>query len=885
MANTYELIVKTVDQSSKNIANIEKSLSRLEARSKIVSNALLGVGTALVAVVAGSALKNVVDVTSRFEDLKTTLNTVYGSAQAGGAAFDDIKRLAKETQFNVEDLSNTFIRLKAAGIEPTNKLLRTFTDTAAVTTDQLGTLDAITALLTRTTGGGLGLEELERLADRGVPVYKILGEQLNITRDEISKFGSTAEGAAKITDALFKGLDQAYGGATEARLGNLSTLVSNLQGAITNAVASFGAGFAPALKEVIEGLTGFIDQNESVFFALGQAAGAALTSVATTIKELAGALGLLDINSTKVLVGQLISGLGSFIVGFVEAVGVLGSGLATIANSLIEVIAIAKGGIVLDVGVTRSEEIDNVKAKILETQTAFNNLGFLERGANSQAFATELSILQTQLTALQDPATQVFTRIAEGNDLATQSASRLGTELQNIGNQLITQGQLNIDFPMYDDAILRVQRLQQVTADAGNTAVTAAAQFQMLGSMRGALSDMGTLQAAEGFKALITEVNIGIQKQQQNEAIIRLVNAAYQAGSINIEQYKAAMASLGTTISNTGVQLTGFQSYLKTTIDAANADVTQTGYAMQAKEALRGELDSGKISLDTYASAVASVNGQLGITTTQSTAAAEKIATVSSTYADATKAISDFELKQKNVTGAMSMLEGDFASGKISLEQFRIGMESMGAGMDDITTKSTVMALSLTDAFASAGDGLARGLARGIVRGESILDNFKNFMSSIFEEILYQIIQQAFIAPLISSISGGLSTAFGAFARGGAGAFGGGGGGGGFLSTIFGIGKMFLGLPFAAGGIVPGLPTSGDSVPAMLTPGEVVLNKGQQSALLNAGVNTGEALTVNFNISAIDSRSGTEFILNNKAQITGVVQQAFNQRGRQGPLG
>jgi hypothetical protein len=194
------------------------------------------------------------------------------------------------------------------------------------------------------------------------------------------------------------------------------------------------------------------------------------------------------------------------------------------------------------------------------------------------------------------------------------------------------------------------------------------------------------------------------------------------------------------------------------------------------------------------------------------------------------------------------------------------------------------MGLTLTEAFASAGDGLARGLARGIVQGEGILESFKNFMSSIFEEILYQIIQQAFIKPLVASLTSGLSSAFGAFASGGAGAFAGGLFGGGGLFSFFGslLGGIF---GFANGGIVPGLSTSGDSVPAMLTPGEVVLNKGQQAALLNDGVNTGEPITVNFNINAIDTRSGTEFILNNRSQITSVIQQAYNSRGRQGPLG
>ena len=165
------------------------------------------------------------------------------------------------------------------------------------------------------------------------------------------------------------------------------------------------------------------------------------------------------------------------------------------------------------------------------------------------------------------------------------------------------------------------------------------------------------------------------------------------------------------------------------------------------------------------------------------------------------------------------------------------------------------------------------------------MNSSKNFMSSILETILTQIIQQAFIGPLVSSMTTGLGQAFSAFGAGGAGAFGGGGFGSMIGGSLFGpIGGLLGGfLGFAEGGIVPGRSTAGDSVPIMATPGEVILNKGQQAAMLSG--NNAEPITVNFNLNAIDSRSGTEFILQNKKQITSVIQQAYNTRGQTGPLG
>ena len=44
-------------------------------------------------------------------------------------------------------------------------------------------------------------------------------------------------------------------------------------------------------------------------------------------------------------------------------------------------------------------------------------------------------------------------------------------------------------------------------------------------------------------------------------------------------------------------------------------------------------------------------------------------------------------------------------------------------------------------------------------------------------------------------------------------------------------------------------------------------------------------LNVNFTINAVDTQTGVEFLLENKRVITSVVQEAYNRRGQQGPLG
>ena len=67
----------------------------------------------------------------------------------------------------------------------------------------------------------------------------------------------------------------------------------------------------------------------------------------------------------------------------------------------------------------------------------------------------------------------------------------------------------------------------------------------------------------------------------------------------------------------------------------------------------------------------------------------------------------------------------------------------------------------------------------------------------------------------------------------------------------------------------------GEQGPEMFTP------SGNGSIARNNG-DGGGGLVVNFNLNSIDSRSGTEFILEQKKHIVGMINQAYRKRGRQG---
>lgn len=299
MASTsIEIEIKALDNATKALTKIEKSLGPISKKvgkidkefdkvDKSINRAAGSFGKfkgllAGAITVGGIAAfgKSVVDASSKAEDLKTALQTVTGSAAEADNAFKFIRDFTETTPFQVDQVAQAFLKLKAAGLEPSIETLTMFGDVAAVTNDKVGALEAITDLYSRTVAGGLGLEELDRLADRGIPVYDILTKKIGITRQEVSEFGKTAEGAAKITQALTEGFNERFGGGMERSADNLSTRFSTLSDTIEGLLIKVGeGGLADAINIAVSKFTDFLKANEDLALSLGEKLGKAVVMV------------------------------------------------------------------------------------------------------------------------------------------------------------------------------------------------------------------------------------------------------------------------------------------------------------------------------------------------------------------------------------------------------------------------------------------------------------------------------------------------------------------------------------------------------------------------------------------------------------------------------
>lgn len=398
---------------------IEVDTARANNALSGLRSTILGIGTALA---SAFTVRELVTVAARFQDLRTSLRAVYRDVELGNQAFEQIKDFATTTVFSVEQLTESVIKLKAAGLDPTVEQLELFADVSSVAADSVGALQAITDLYARTTAGGLGIEELERLGDRGIPVFRILAERANIARDEVSEIGKTAEGAQALLRVLEGGLQDAFGGASADRANNVNQAIINLRDSLDNMFDTIGqSGFNDALANIINGITDFIQGNQELIESIGRGLANALTFAAENARIFAAIIAGAFSYATAATIVTMAAAVFRFADGLRKAAaagavlqGVTGVGLAKVAAGLA---AAAAAVVTVDelIGET-SEGVGDLQDQLdeLKNQGPLTGSGETDTTSLDEAVAT-LQRLKDETGGLTKQSQEYFNTYKEGN--------------------------------------------------------------------------------------------------------------------------------------------------------------------------------------------------------------------------------------------------------------------------------------------------------------------------------------------------------------------------------------------------------------------------------------------------------------------------------------
>jgi len=250
MAKLGDLVVRI----GADTRDLNKSLGRVQRNMRSMSSNFERLGQSMtrsltlpIAAFGAAALKSAADL----EQLETSFVSLTGGASQAAAMMANLNEFTAATPFQIEAVANAARQLIASGTEVSkvNEQLQFLGDIAATSGSSIEEIAAIFAKVN--AKGKVELENLNQLAERGIPIFKALADATGLPADAL---GAGAVSVEQFNQVL-KGFAE-EGGFAAGAMERLSKTTSGLAStALDNAkiaAASFGELFLPAVNKVLE---------------------------------------------------------------------------------------------------------------------------------------------------------------------------------------------------------------------------------------------------------------------------------------------------------------------------------------------------------------------------------------------------------------------------------------------------------------------------------------------------------------------------------------------------------------------------------------------------------------------------------------------------------
>lgn len=244
------------------------NLKALDATARSF-NEVIRQGTALFGAYLGfQGLKNtfssIFNANTTFERLSASLKTVTGSTKAAQEAFTLIEKFAINTPYQLNEIVEAFIRLKALGLDPSEEALTSYGNTASAFSKNM--IDFVEAVADATVG------EFERLKSFGIKA-NTLTDEVKFTFAGVTT--TVKKNAADIEKYLRSLGDVNFAGAMDEQMKTMNGVLSNIEDSFEKIYRQIGqSGLNEALKST------FTQFNELV-----ESGGSAADTIGNTLSE------------------------------------------------------------------------------------------------------------------------------------------------------------------------------------------------------------------------------------------------------------------------------------------------------------------------------------------------------------------------------------------------------------------------------------------------------------------------------------------------------------------------------------------------------------------------------------------------------------------------
>ena len=232
-----------IENFQKNLSKAQRSMNKFGRDMERLGSNLTQALTLPILGAGGAAVASAVE----FEQLEARLRVLTGSAEAGAAVFERIKKFAASTPFEVGDLVEASSQLMAFGFSADEALdsLQYLGDIAAATGSNINDISLILGQA-RTVGVAF-TQDLRQLASRGIPVFEMLQEQTGLSGKAFNKFVADGGVTFEVLNDILRRTAAEGGkffGGMEMQSKTLGGAISNFKDAASIAFAELGSAIA-----------------------------------------------------------------------------------------------------------------------------------------------------------------------------------------------------------------------------------------------------------------------------------------------------------------------------------------------------------------------------------------------------------------------------------------------------------------------------------------------------------------------------------------------------------------------------------------------------------------------------------------------------------------
>lgn len=261
--------ISAIDNFSSVMNDLDRQVSGI---GKIAGN--LGKAVGAMAVAAGAATAAVgagigkvgIDYNRMMEQSAIAWETILGDANKAKKTIEELETMGAKTPFEFEGLDKAAKLLNMAGFEG-DKLFTTLTsvgDAVSAVGGGQAELEGVSmAIFQMASKGKISAEEMNQLAERGIPAWQMMADSMGKSVPELMKMSEQGKLFAKdVLPQLVDGMGKKFGGAMEKQSatfnGQMSTMTDNakiLAGVMTEDLFGKLTSIMPKANELLQQFT------------------------------------------------------------------------------------------------------------------------------------------------------------------------------------------------------------------------------------------------------------------------------------------------------------------------------------------------------------------------------------------------------------------------------------------------------------------------------------------------------------------------------------------------------------------------------------------------------------------------------------------------------